>query len=280
MPLAQSDGVEIYYEEKGSGPTLLFAHEFADNLNGWKAQVEFFSRWYRCVAFNARGYPPSSLPADKNDYGHEQSARDVAALLKHLKIPSAHMVGCSMGAYTILTAALMFPGLASSLTLVSGAAGSRPLGAPETLTSAALNLASRVRSEGIEAFAKSVAQSPNRIRLKTKQPRGYLDAIARCSTHSLEGAGQTAELYQGRRPTVFGMEDKLKAVTIPVLLMVGDEDDFCIEPNIFLKRTIPNAGMMMFAKTGHAINLEEPEAFNDALDDFLFAIDKGSWQPL
>lgn len=279
MPFADSDGVKIYYEERGSGPVLLFAHEFADNLHGWKAQVDYFARWYRCIAFNARGYPPSTLPADKEDYGHEQSARDLAALLRHLKIPKAHMVGCSMGAYTILTVALMYPELVQSLTLVSGAAGSRPLDAPPPSGDAMLGLANRVRSLGVEGFAQQVGLSDNRIRLKEKQPQGHLDAITRCSAHSLEGAVQTAALYQGRRPSVFGLAEKLKALTIPVLLMVGDEDDFCIEPNVFLKRTIPNAGLLMFPKTGHAINLEEPEPFNDALDDFLYAIDTGKWRP-
>src|SRR5262249_10512344 len=102
MPYAQSAGARLYYEEAGNGYPLIFVHEFAGDLRSWEAQLRFFARRYRCIAYNARGYPPSDVPDDADVYRQEQQADDVAAVLDHLKIERAHVVGLSMGAFATL----------------------------------------------------------------------------------------------------------------------------------------------------------------------------------
>ncbi|HEU5194149.1 MAG TPA: alpha/beta fold hydrolase, partial [Methylomirabilota bacterium] len=103
MPHAPAnDGVKLYYEEVGTGTPLVFVHEFADDVRGWAPQVKFFARRYRTVAFNARGYPPSDVPKDPERYSQAQAAADIVAILDHLKLPKAHVVGMSMGGYATL----------------------------------------------------------------------------------------------------------------------------------------------------------------------------------
>ena len=97
--------------------------------------------------------------------------------------------------------------------------------------------------------------------------------------HSVVGSSLTQRRYQGGRDPVYAWEDDLKKMTVPTLLAIGDEDEPCIEANIFLKRTLPNAGLWMYPRTGHAINLEEPAAFNRAVGDFLSSVERGRWIP-
>ena len=83
--------------------------------------------------------------------------------------------------------------------------------------------------------------------------------------------------YQGKRPSLYDFEKQFSEMTIPTLIIVGDEDDACLEPGIFLKRAIPTAGLFIQPRTGHAINLEEPAVFNREVQEFLSAVEHGSW---
>jgi 3-oxoadipate enol-lactonase len=85
--------------------------------------------------------------------------------------------------------------------------------------------------------------------------------------------------YQGLRPSLYDLEDNLAKVTVPLLLVCGDEDEPCLDANIFLKRTIPSAGLWMVPRTGHAVNLEEPEAFNRHVQEFFGVVERGKWTP-
>src|SRR5918997_1262783 len=100
MPFATAaDGVSLHYEETGAGFPLLFVHEFAGDLRSWEPQVRHFSRRYRCVTFNARGYPPSDVPERDELYSQDIACDDIAAVMTHLKLKKAHIVGLSMGGF-------------------------------------------------------------------------------------------------------------------------------------------------------------------------------------
>lgn len=88
MPYALSDGVRLYYEEAGKGVPILFAHELADDLHGWDAQMRHFSRRYRCIADNARGYPPSDVPKSVSKYTQKTATDDIANVMRVLRIGS------------------------------------------------------------------------------------------------------------------------------------------------------------------------------------------------
>src|SRR5437763_783755 len=125
MPTAAAaGGVKLYYEEIGRGTPIVFVHEFADDCRGWAPQVKFFARRYRTIAFNARGYPPSDVPEDAARYSQAQAADDIKAVLDHLGVAKAHVVGLSMGGYATLHFGLMYPERALSLTVAGAGYGS------------------------------------------------------------------------------------------------------------------------------------------------------------
>jgi pimeloyl-ACP methyl ester carboxylesterase len=84
---------------------------------------------------------------------------------------------------------------------------------------------------------------------------------------------------QAARPSLYALTDELAQVRIPVLVLVGDEDDGCLEPALMLKRTIPTSGLAVLPRTGHTANLEDPDVFNRAVDRFLGAVARGAWHP-
>jgi pimeloyl-ACP methyl ester carboxylesterase len=153
MPYVDATGAKLYFEDHGDGYPVLFVHEFGCDIRQWEAQVRYFSRAYRCVTFNARGYPPSDVPEDS--------------------------------------------------------------------------------------------------------------AMAHC---------------QAMRPSLHDLRDALSEMAVPVLLGVGDEDVPCLETNLMLKSLLPNAGLWICPNTGHAINLEEPAAFNAHIESFLSTVERGSWR--
>src|SRR5919205_3439643 len=127
MPtITTDDGVRLHYEETGRGTSIVFVHEFGGDLRSWEPQVRYFSRTYRCIAYNARGYPPSDVPEDFNRYSQERARDDIRAVLDALKIERAHVVGLSMGANATLHFGLTYPQRALSLTFAGGGYGSHP----------------------------------------------------------------------------------------------------------------------------------------------------------
>ena len=276
MPHAQSQGARLYYEETGSGPPIVFVHEFAADCRAWETQVRWFSRQYRCVTYNARGYPPSDVPEDGAGYGYVQQVEDIAAVMRHLRIPKAHVVGLSMGAFAALHFGLRHPDMATAL-VVAGCGSGAPRGERARFKADAEALADRLLAEGMEPVARDLALGATRVQLQNKDLRGWEEFTRHLAEHSALGSALTLRNYQAVRPSLFDFEAELKKLTVPTLLAVGDEDEPCLEANLFLKRCIPSAGLWVAPKTGHAINLEEPSAFNQAVQDFFGTVERGGW---
>lgn len=278
MPYVQSDGVRLYYEEAGAGHPLVFVHEFGADHREWEAQMRHFARDYRCIAYNARGYTPSDVPTDDAAYDYRHFADDVAAVIRGVGAERAHVVGLSMGAYAALMFGLRHPGLASALVVAGCGSGS------ERATQASFRehaeaMAARFLSEGAPAAAAETGQGATRIQLLLKDPRGWQSFVDHLGEHSAEGSARTLRNYQAGRPSLYDFEAELRALATPVLLALGDEDEPCLDVNLFLKRTLPSAGLWMAPRTGHAINLEEPAAFNAAVAGFLAQVERGTWRP-
>ena len=276
MPFFDSQGVELYYEDTGSGPAIVWIHEFAADYRTWEAQVRRFCRDYRCVTYNARGYPPSAVPEEGASYTYEQHRDDVVRLMDHLRIDKAHLVGLSMGAYAGLQVAMTYPERVRSLVFSSGGSGA-PSGSREQFKHDTFEGADRMMREGMEAGANGLAMGATRIQLLNKDPRGWEEFRRYMSEHSALGSSLTLKNYQAVRPSLYEYEDRLRDLDVPVLLAAGDEDDPVIEANVFLKRTLPRAGLWIHPKTGHGMNLEEPDAYNDRIADFLSAVERGAW---
>jgi pimeloyl-ACP methyl ester carboxylesterase len=277
MPFIENSGTKLYYEETGSGGPVVFLHEFAADYRTWEAQVRRFSREYRCVTYNARGYPPSGVPEPDAAYTFEHHRNDLVAVLDALGIEQAHVVGLSMGAYTALQVALSHPGRVRSVVFASGGSGA-PRRDRDRFARDALAGADRMLSEGMPAAASGLAAGPTRVQLLNKDPRGWLEFRACLAEHSAIGSALTLRSFQAGRPSLYDLEDQLRVLDVPVLLAVGDEDDPVVEANIFLKRTLPRAGLWIHPQTGHGLNLEEPSAFNRALAEFFAAVERGTWR--
>ena len=95
--------------------------------------------------------------------------------------------------------------------------------------------------------------------------------------HSAQGSALTMRGLQALRPSVWELEEEMKKLTVPTLIISGDEDEPCLLPNVYMKRTIPSAGLQLIPKSGHTINIEEPELFNEALEKFFTSVENGGW---
>lgn len=276
MPHATIGSIKLYYEEAGSGFPIVFVHEFAGDLRSWEPQLRRFARRYRCVAYNARGYPPSDVPSNVKDYGQTQATEDIAGVMRHLGIEKAHIVGCSMGAFATLHFGMRYPAMAASLVVVGVGYGAKP-DVREQFAREANATADRLDKEGMAEVAKSYMLSVARVQFQNKDPRGFEESYRFFSEHSAQGSALTLRGYQARRPSLYALEAELKQIRVPTLLVIGDEDEPGLEANLFLKRSIPTAGLVVLPRTGHAVNLEEPDHFNRLVEDFFATVERGRW---
>ncbi len=277
MPyLETDDAVKLYYEDTGAGKPMIFVHEFAGNYRTWEPQVRHFSRKYRCVTFNARGYPPSEVPAEESRYSQARARDDIKAVLDHLGIAQAHVVGHSMGAFAALHFCLSYPERAESVVLAGCGYGAQP-SARERFLALTAETAELFRREGNPRAAQQYGRSPGRLQFEHKDPRGYAEFAAMLGENSAEGSALTMLNVQRLRPSLWDLQDSLKALRTPTLIVTGDEDEPCLEPGLFLKRLIPNAGLVVIPMSGHTINSEESARFNAELDSFLAAVELKRW---
>ena len=267
---ADADGVRLYCEDTGTGYPIVFVHEFAGDTASWEPQVRYFSRRHRCLTYNARGYPPSDVPEDPTAYGQARAADDIAAVLDRFGIDRAHVVGLSMGGFATVHFGLRHPERARSLVVAGCGYGAPPETHAEFAASARAN-ADRIEEIGMPAFAPDYSEAEARLTLKRKDPRGFDDYLARFAAHSAPGSAMHMRHVQGGRPSLWDFAGPLSELAVPVLVVSGDTDGDCLETGIFLKRTMPDCGLWIAPDTGHAVNLEEPDAFNRELATFFAA---------
>ncbi len=275
MPMAElKNGLNIYYEETGEGFPLIFAHELAGSYESWRNQVRYFSRRYRVITYNARGYPPSDVPSRSDNYSQQQVVEDLNHFLDFLGIQQAHVAGLSMGGNMALFFALRYPQRCRSVVVAGAGTGSTD---PETFRQQSIGYAQMLDADG-NAGLKDYLRGPTRIRFLQKDPQGWAEFAELFSHHSAQGKANTLRGYQARRPSIFTLDEQLRALDVPTLIILGDEDDPCLEPAIYMKRRIPRSGLVVLPQTGHACNLEEPDLFNRAVMDFLTAVEAGGWE--
>lgn len=277
MPKVLVNNVNLYYEEAGSGIPLLFVHEFAGDWRSWELQMRFFSSRYRAITFSARGYLPSDVPDSPEAYSQDLQVADVKGLLDALGVDKAHVCGLSMGSYTTLLFGLKFPERARSLTIAGSGYGSGQN--REEFHRRVTEMAEKIRREGIKALSGAYSEGPTRVQLQNKNPRAFDEFHRQLEEHSAMGSAYTFLGVQRQRPSVTDLGQQLKRMTLPVLVMLGDEDEPGMEGSLFMKRNIPRAGLEVYPRSGHALNLEEPEHFNRSLLDFITAVDAGHWGP-
>ena len=212
MPYIRTDdGVRLYYEEAGRGVPIVFVHEFSGDLRSWEAQIQYFSRRYRCIAFNARGYPPSDVPDGVSKYSHRLAVDDMVAVMRALKVRRAHIMGCSMGAQSTLHFGLTHPRMAITLTAIGAGSGAAFKTRAEHLRNVEEN-ARRYEEDGLAAVLARVRKAPNRVQLTRKNPRAFENFCERFMEHSALGCAHTQRGIQARRPPLASLERKFRAL--------------------------------------------------------------------
>ena len=274
--ITTDDGVRLYVEQSGEGTPIIFVHEFAGDHRSWEPQVRYFSRRYRCVTYSARGYDPSEVPSDVEAYSQDRARDDIRAVMDALDIETAHVVGLSMGGFATLHFGLHYPERALSLVVAGCGYGAEP-DARAQFKSEAETMADRILAEGMAAVGASYAEGPTRVQFQNKDLRGWTEFRDQLCEHSTEGSSLTMRGYQARRPSLYDLGEAMTGLTVPTLIVNGDEDEPCLEVGLFMKRQIPAAGLLIMPKTGHTMNLEEPAAFNTSLDEFFHQVEAGRW---
>src|SRR5262249_54900721 len=236
MPhLTTDDGVKLYYEEVGSGIPIVFVHEFAGDVRSWEPQMHYFGRLYRCIAFNARCYPPSEVPESVDKYSQDRARDDIRAVLDALKIDKAHIVGLSMGGFATVHFGMTYHDRARSLVIGGCGYGAEPDKRAQFKGEAEAS-AKQFETNGMEKQAEVYGHGPTRVQYQNKDPRGFAEFLQQLSEHSVEGAVGTLRGVQAQRPSLYDLVEKMKAITAPALVITGDEDWPCLEPGVLMKR--------------------------------------------
>jgi pimeloyl-ACP methyl ester carboxylesterase len=274
MPTVRVNGLELFYEDTGRGTAIVWSHEFGGDYRSWEPQVRHFARRHRVVTYNHRGYPPSEVPKAAADYAQDLLVEDLRRMLEQLDLGPVHLAGCSMGANVARDLAIAHPGLVRSLILVGAGAGS--VNREQFLEGQAATAAALER-EGIGALVRSLERLPARAAFRQKDPRGFAEFLRGVAEHDAQACAHLARGVMARRRTVQESEAGLKALAMPTLIMVGDQDAPCVEPSLLMRSWIPHAGLVVFPACGHTPNLEEPTLFNLHVAEFLAAVEGGRW---
>ncbi len=277
MPYAMAEGsVRLYFEQTGSGTPVVFVHEFAGDFRSWEPQLRHFGHRYAAIAYNARGYPPSDVPSEISAYSQNRAADDIATVLDHLGIDRAHIVGLSMGGFATLHFGFRHPARARSLTVAGCGYGAEPT-QRDRFRAEAETVAAYILEHGMEKFADKYAYGPTRVQFENKDPRGFAAFKRMLAEHSALGSANTQLGCQRERPSLYDLADEMRALTVPTLILTGDEDWPCLAPGLLMKQTIPGAALAVMPNCGHGINEENPGEFNRLVGDFLAQVDAGRW---
>lgn len=277
MPFTTTDdGVRLHWEETGNGIPILFVHEFGGDHRSWQPQVAQLARRHRCLVYDARGYPPSDVPADPAGYSQGRAVADAIAVLDAAGVETAHVVGNSMGGFCALHLGLTHPERARSLVVAGCGYGAHPDQAAG-FRAESLALADRYDREGSAAVAASYGAGPSRLFLRDKDPWGYAEHLRILGEHDPLGAALTMRGVQADRPSLYDLREELAKMTVPTLILAGDGDDNVLDTDLMLRRTLPRAGLAVLPRSGHLTNLEEPVLFNRLVETFLLQVEAGRW---
>ena len=271
------DNVKLFYEFIGKGEPIIFVHEFAGDYRSWEPQINYLSRYYQCISFCARGYPPSEVPENESSYSQERAWLDILSVMNNLKIEKAHIVGLSMGGFATLHLGINAQNRVLSLVIAGCGYGAIPLDKTSfnkeaDFSNISLDSAKIILNEGMDKFGSEYALGPSRVQFQNKDPKGWQLFNDQLIKHDPVGSANTILGIQNKRPNLYSLEKEISGITCPTLIINGDEDDMCLEVGLYLKRTIKTAGLLIVPKTGHTINLEEPDLFNNHLLKFFTSV--------
>ena len=257
MPIARVNGIDVRYAVTGSGPWVTLSHSLACRLEMWDEEVKRLSKRFTVLAYDSRGHGETSAPA--MPYTLDMIADDVKGLLDHLGIGTSHWIGLSMGGVFGLATALKYPGLFSSMVLADTSSRLSDEG-----VAAFKQRVATVRAGTMEAMVQPTLERWFKKPFREKRPELMARVADWIRTTPLEGyVGTSAAI-----PTI-DVTHRLGEIRVPCLVLVG-ADDIAMPPSMAqtLARYLPQSELALIPDAGHLSNLEQPEAFNAALDRF------------
>jgi len=252
------DGVRIYYESSGSGHPIILIHGFALDLRMWDDQFDHFSKWYRVIRYDVRGYGKSDLPQGET-YSRSD---DLKSLMKHVNISTSHILGLSMGGTIATDFALDYPKMVSSLILADAAIGGYQL---EELGRSLESVYEVAIESGVDG-GKELFSNLDLFKPASKKPDLAHKLMKMLNDYSGWHFINDDSYSQLDPPTI----DRLNEITAPTLVILGEFDstEFHEIGNLLIEG-IPNARKIVLPSVGHISNMESPESFNEIVLEFL-----------
>jgi pimeloyl-ACP methyl ester carboxylesterase len=249
MARLNRDGVGIYYEVHGEGPTLLLTHGYSATSQMWRGQVEALSKNHRLIVWDMRGHGQSDYPEDQGAYSEEATVADMAALLDAVGAERAIVGGLSLGGYMSLAFNVVHPERVRALLIVDTGPGYRKDEPRDGWNANALKTAERYETEGLGRLASGS------VEMRTSHHRSA-DGLARAAR---------GMLTQRDARVISSLPD----IAVPSIVVVGANDTPFLAASDYMAAKIPGARKVVIADAGHAANIDQPEAFNAAILDFL-----------
>src|ERR1700724_1133518 len=249
MPKINRDGVDIYYEAHGSGPTLLLTHGYSSTSAMWQGQIEALSRHHKLVLWDMRGHGQSDYPEDPAAYSEALTVADMAALLDKVGADAAVVGGLSLGGYMSLAFYRAYPQRVRALLIIDTGPGFKKDDARETSNKRARETGDRFEREGLEVLKSA---SPERSSVSHRDASGLARAARGMLTQRDAGVIET-----------------LPHIKVPSLVVVGADDAPFLAASDYMATKIPGAKKVVIPAAGHAVNIDQPQAFIDAVLPFL-----------
>ncbi len=257
MPQATLNGIPVRYTITGSGPWVTLSHSLACRLEMWDEEIRRLSEHFTVLAYDSRGHGESGFPA--RPYTLDEIADDIKGLFDHLGIRQSHWIGLSMGGVFGLHAALRYPGIFTSMVLADTSSRLSAEG-----IAAFKDRVSKVRADGMEVMVDPTLKRWFKDSFRAKEATLMTRVAEWIRTTPAEGyVGTSAAI-----PTI-DVTERLGEIKVPVLVIVG-ADDIAMPPSMakILAEGLPDARLIVIPDAGHLSNLEQPEAFNAALEAF------------
>jgi pimeloyl-ACP methyl ester carboxylesterase len=254
MPNAHLNGIDIEYQDGGSGAPVLLSHGYSATGRMWDGQRQAMGNRYRIISWDMRGHGSTSSPDDPAQYSHALTVADMRALLGHLGIGRAVIGGLSLGGTMSLAFYRAHPEMSRALVICDSGPGFRNETARENWNQRAQKRAADLETHGLAVLEGRSAETQQAIR----------------HHKSAQGLAHAARGMLAQRDA--SLIDSLAEIRVPTLVIVGDQDTPFIAACEYMAKKIPGAKLEVIAGAGHSSNLDQPEAFNRALGRFLDAL--------
>lgn len=250
MPRLNRDGVELHYEVHGQGPAILLTHGFAATSQMWRGQIGPLARNHTLILWDMRGHGESDSPEELAAYSEVATVADMRALLDAVGAEQAVVGGLSLGGYMSLAFHLRYPERVRALLIIDTGPGFKKDDAREAWNRRATGMAETLRKDGVAGLHRR--SSPEMANSRHRSVSGLVMA----------GYGMLTQ----RDSSVI---DSLPSVAVPTIVIAGAEDTPFLAATDYMAAKIPGARKVVVPAAGHAVNLDQPEAFNRAVEEFL-----------